>query len=64
VVTAQVLSNVGDRWLIQIARQNVAIGDEGAVQLRITIPKDGVQVITQKEYPAETKQVVSSCKKT
>lgn len=63
-VTAQVLSNVGDRWLVQIIRKEVATGDEDVPYLRVTIPKDGIQVITQKEHSSETKQVASSCKRT
>ena len=67
VVTAQVLSNVGDRWLVQVARQKdkaAAIDEEEALQLRITIPKEGVQIITQTEHSADVKQDASTCKKT
>lgn len=47
VVKAQVLSNVGERWLIEIRKEDTNVGGE-ANYLRVTIPQDGVQTIRQK----------------
>jgi hypothetical protein len=49
-VHAQVLSNLGDRWLIELQPDGASLGG-GKVPLRLTIPGDGVQRVSQIATP-------------
>lgn len=60
-VTANVLSNVGDRWVIQINTQSASAG-AGESYLRLTIPNQDVQVIKPKDDALPVKRR-TSCEK-
>lgn len=60
-VKAQVLSNVGERWVIEIRQEGEAIDGE-VVKLRITIPREGVQVVREIRSPLNQERQ-SNCNK-
>lgn len=60
-VSAQILSNVGEHWLIELSVPKNSIENESS-RIRLTIPRIDVQVVTRMEKKTSTEKSISCAK--
>lgn len=61
-INALILSNVGDRWLVQIHSQELHSATENVEHLAVTIPREDIELSISRQRTVSASKVESACK--